>query len=436
MSKRRLVSSAMALCRRISGRRARRVYSALILLCVVLSCSLRFRSYLLTRKIQAVLAGLAQVRVDQTTESQLLKTVPYLVLDRGINRDGGVERYYFAAFSNNEEGQSLEELKGPGIGPAMPRLPAFLYRLWLAPFELSIQNKWAALSLPLKVAYVLGWRHLAFVASVRVLDGVVSGTSYRIEPDVFVGWPANYLVVVRSAHGFWITHSVPVPVASTDDESPDFRFIAGAFSSFPSANAKIGVAYTPSAPRELVSRVFQVDLSCFWGMRGCDSVRQVVPLLWAARQAVVARAAARLASQNPCSDQILTGRVRTLPDLHVVLLNVANARSVETDHEGGRAREIVIDYRLQGVIRGRPEGPWTEAHYGESVPKSLAPEWEQANPLLPLHPKPGDKFLYFIGARFESCRIVPATPSAESAVRDALPATRRKGDEVVLGGRW
>jgi hypothetical protein len=365
-----------------------------------------------------------------------LKTVPYLVLDSEIKKDGGVERHYFASVSNNEDGQKPEELKGPGMGPAMPWVPAFLYNILPPSFQLPIQNKSAALSLPLKVAYVLGWRHLAFVASISVLDGVVSSTRYAIEPDVFIGWPASYLVVARSAHGFWI-HAVPVPVASADDENPDFRFgsVAGEFSLFAGAEAKIGVAYTPSAPRELVSQVFQVDLSCFWSIRGCDSVRQVVPLLWAERQAIATRAAARLESQNPCTDQILAGRVRTLPDLHVVLLAVANAGSVETNHESGSAREIVIDYRLREVIRGRPEGPWTEAHYGEIIPKSLAPEWAQTNPLLPLHPKPDDRFLYFSGAQFESCRIVPATPLAESAVRAASPVPRRKEDEVEWGGR-
>ena len=433
-----MVSLAMALWRRISGRRARRVYAASFILCVALSCSLRFRCYLLTRKIQAVLAGLAQVRVDQTTESELLKTVPYLVpVGREIKKEAGVARHYFVAVSNNEDGQRPEELMGPGMGPAMPWVPAFLYELSPPRSQLPIQNKWAALSLPLRVAYVLGWRHLAFVASVSVLDGVVSSTGYAIEPDVFIGWPASYLVFARSTHGFWMTHAVPLPVPSADDENPDFRFgsVAGEFSFFAGADAKVGVAYTPSAPRELISQVFQVDLSCFWGIRGCDSVRQVVPLLWAARQAVVARAAARLASQNPCSDEILAGRVRTLPDLRVILLDVANSRSVETNHEAGIIREIVTDYRLREVIRGRPEGPWMEANHGENIPRSLAPEWDSANPMLPPHPKPGDRFLYFSGAQFESCRIVPATASAEAAVRAALPATKRREDEVVLGGR-
>jgi hypothetical protein len=287
------------------------------------------------------------------------------------------------------------------------------------------------MSLPFKVAYVLGWRHFMFEASVIVLDGIVSRTGYRIEPDVFQGWPASNLLSAGSVNGFWMNHALPVPVSSTDDESPDFRFgsVAGEFSFFAGADAKIGVAYTPNAPRELVSHAFQVDLSCFWDIRGCDSVRQVVPLLWADRQAINTRTAARLASQNPCPDEILSGRVRTLPDLNVALLEVAKSRSMETIREG----EIVTDYRVKEVIRGRPEGPWTAKDNRQLIPWPPAPGGALVKPMPPSHPNQGDRFLYFSGAGFDSCRLVPATPSAESAVRTAVPAPRRKEDEVELG---
>jgi hypothetical protein len=427
-----MVSLAMALWRRISGRRARRVYATSFLLCIALSGYLRCRSYLLTRRIHAILAGLAQIRVDQTTENQLLKAVPSFA----IQRSAGPERHYAVSISNNENGQDWEHLKGPGLGPAARQwVPDLLFKLWPASLEIPVQNKWAILEFPLKVAYVLGWRHLSFTAYATVLDGVVSATGYTIEPDVFIGWPASYLVVAHSVHGFWMAHAVPLPVPSADDENPDFRFgsVAGEFSFFAGADAKIGVAYTPGAPRELVSQVFQVDLSCFWSIRGCDSVRQVVPLLWADRQAIATRAAARLASQNPCSDEILAGRVRTLPDLNVALLEVAKSRSMETNREGEHVRETVTDYRVKEVIRGRPEGRWTAKDYRQLIPWPPAPGGEMMKPMPPSHPNQGDRFLYFSGAGFDSCRIVPATPSAESAVRTAVPAPRRKEDEVALG---
>jgi hypothetical protein len=140
-------------------------------------------------------------------------------------------------------------------------------------------------------------------------------------------------------------HAIKVPVPSTDDESPDFRYgpISGAWSSFPGADSTIGVVFTASAPAELVSHAFQLDLNCFWGISGCDSARQLVPLLWVDQQTIFARTAARLASRNPCPDQILAGRVRTLPDLNVALLEALNSRSVEINYEGDPTPEIVTD---------------------------------------------------------------------------------------------
>jgi hypothetical protein len=362
------------------------------------------------------------VRVDQTTEGQLLNTVPYLVRSSRDKREGtSVERFYFVRISNGERGLT------------MPWLPQFLYEIWPGRGDLPVQDKWAVLSLPLKAAYALGWRHLSFAASVMVRDGVVSRTGYEIEPDVFLGWPESYLVVVRSVHGFWAYRGLPVPVQSTDEQSPEYRFgpVAGEFSQFAGADSKIAVAYTSDAPRDLVSHVFQVDLSCFWNIRGCASVRQVVPLLWADRQVIVAATAARLNSGDPCPARILAGRVRYLPDLNIALLEVVRSRSDEVNYEGDLRREIVTDYRLKEVIRGHADGPWTGIRYREDIPFPLSPTGKIVNQMGAVEAKPGDRFLYFSGAHFDSCRIVPATPSAEPAVRTAIPATRRREDDIA-----
>jgi hypothetical protein len=200
-------------------------------------------------------------------------------------------------------------------------VPSYLYAIGPPRVgESGVEKKWDALSLPMKVAYLLGWRHLSFGASVTVLDGTVSQTWYALEPDVFFGAPASCLVEARSVHGFW--RRGRVPVQSTDDESPDYRFgfVAGQFSWLTGADSAIGVAYTLNAPRDLISHVYRVDLRCFWGIRGCDSVRQVTPLLWQDRRALALATEARLKSANPCPDQILSGRVRTLVDLDIALL--------------------------------------------------------------------------------------------------------------------
>jgi len=416
----------MLFCRLFVGHRARRVYLALFLFLFALSIGVRVRSYLLTRRIYSVLSGLDRLRVDATTEEQLLRTVPYLVREK--NTLPGTQGYYRAEISNQDDRRWLY------------RLPSFLSSLWPPHVDLPMKNKWDLMDLPTRIAYVLGWRHVSFSAYVFVLNGTVSSTGYSIEPDVLVGYPLSYFVVARSAHGFWRNRGREQPVQNTDDESPDYRFgaVAGQFSLLAGADSAIGVVYTATAPRDLVSRVYQVDLSCFWAIRGCGSVRQVTPFLWQDRRAIATATTRRVSSMagwsgsgNPCPDRILAGRVRTVLDLNVALLEVVNSRSERVNREGIVSEEIVTDYRLIEAIRGQPQGPWTNIRYRWTIPWPFSPRGETLNPMRPSYPKPGERFLYFSGASFDSCRIVPATPSAESSVRSAVPAPRRSEDDIT-----
>jgi hypothetical protein len=267
---------------------------------------------------------------------------------------------------------------------------------------------------------------------VMVLDGTVSSTAYYLEPDVFLGWPVSHSVVARSAHAFWQERREPIPVYSTDDESPDFRF--GYVPGEPSlAGLVISVDYTRQAPRKKVSHAFQVDLSCYWNLRGCESVRQVVPLLWKDRQEVVAATGARLASKDSCPDRILAARVRTLPHLNVALLEVVRTRHVELNHEGDSSRDFETDYRLKEALLGYAEGPWTGIRRRPTIPWPPAPEGKMGNPAD--FTRAGEPYLYFSGAKFDSCRIVPATPSAETAIRTSTPPPIRIEDAMTFGGR-
>ena len=69
---------AIWLWRTLTGRRARRAYLALILLVISISAAARFYAFLQTRKIQAELSGLSQVRIDQTSEVELRQVLPSL----------------------------------------------------------------------------------------------------------------------------------------------------------------------------------------------------------------------------------------------------------------------------------------------------------------------------------------------------------------------
>ncbi len=398
------------LLRMLTGRRALRLYLALPLLAVLLlTAGLRVHTYLLTRKIQAVLSGLERLRVDQTSEQELLKTVPYVVR-RSFERhtSSGTERfyYYYVRVSNEDE---ILWLSGA------LNTPPFRF-LWPWRAQDGSGEPW---TVPLRGAYWLGFRYVEFGASAYVLAGRVSSVHYVIGRDMLFGWEHDPLVSVRGAHGFWMHRVIPVPVSSADDESPQYR-VGG--------DAKLlYVAYTPDAPRELASHAFQLDLSCFWDLRRCGLVRDVAPLLWRDKQAIEARTIARLQGQaNRCPDSVLAGRVRTLPDLNVYLLEVIGSRR-------GAGDTPTPNFRLlTEVRRGSPYGPWTDILDDRffSWPADRAERLQDA---VASSLMPGDRVLAFTGARFESCRMVRDTPSAEAAVRAAVPAPRRIEDNTQPG---
>jgi hypothetical protein len=88
-----------------------------------------------------------------------------------------------------------------------------------------------------------------------------------------------------------------------------------------------------------------------------------------------------------------------------------------------------MDFRLlKEVLGDRAQGPWTDIAYERFIPSPANGTERIPNPVAPF-PKPGDRVLAFTGARFESCGIVPYTPSAEAAVRAAVPAPRRIEDD-------
>jgi len=288
------------------------------------------------------------------------------------------------------------------------------------------------MDVPHKVAYVLGWRHLSFYAAVTVLDGKVSALRYALEPDVFVGWPVSYLVVAHSEHGLWLVRGLPVPVNDADDESPQYRFgfTAGQFSML-QGTGSIGVTFKPDAVRESIPHVFQLDLSCFWGIRGCDSVLQVAPLLWKDQQAIQTAAASRLKSQDPCPDRILADRVRYLPDLIVELLEVTDSRPRGAADGRDAVGSLTAGYRLKETIWGSADRAQLWERYEASIAWA-SDSREHISPPQLRSLKAGDKVLVFSGAKFNSCRVVPATPSAEAAVRNAVPAPRRLEDDVSV----
>jgi len=104
MSFQRYFPSVVWLYRTGTGRLARRIYLVTLFLLVCATTVARVRSVLMARKFQAVFAALERVKVDQTTEAELLKIVPYMT--RGYSakrRDGSVETWYSVVISNESD---------------------------------------------------------------------------------------------------------------------------------------------------------------------------------------------------------------------------------------------------------------------------------------------------------------------------------------------
>jgi len=272
-------------------RAARYVCLSLLLAVVALAANWRIRNYILVRRISAVLAGLEKVRIDQTSEDQLLKTVPgFIPYDR--NRDGSA-RGYLVRISNEDEWfwwlwhMPLASFGAGFRGDPIPDLSP-----WSLPYSA-------------RIGYWLGLRYVKFEGWVYVQDGVVSGIGYGLSPDLLLYAHHNQGVSARSFHS--IPRWQPPAIASTDDESPDYRVYGH--------EKGLHVLYAANTAPELTSHALRLDLSCFYlSIRGCQAARDIAPQVWRDKQDIEARTAARLRnSGNACPDRILAGRMRYLP---------------------------------------------------------------------------------------------------------------------------
>src|SRR5579872_6962104 len=105
--------------RALTGSMARRVYFGLLCFLLIVAIGFRLHSFLLARKMSAVIAGLSKLQIDQTTEEDVVRAVPYLVrsnFDRDVQRsaetgnvDTGVERVYYVDLNNDANWMRVED---------------------------------------------------------------------------------------------------------------------------------------------------------------------------------------------------------------------------------------------------------------------------------------------------------------------------------------
>lgn len=382
----------------LSGRWSRRIFLAILLLLLLISTATRLQSYFITRKIEAVLHGLSELRLDETTEEQMTKMIPYL-REKDWNVGGFAYRSYYVHISNDSEG---------------------------LPWPYALTHSYELVQWLGSIGDWLGYRYIRFDAGVLVQDGKVSQADYGLANQWM--WPqapgyVGYLVTARSVHGFWLSSPFRLEISSLDDYSPRYRPTRW--------GNTLNVIYTSDAPPELTKRAFNLNLSCFWGLRRCADVADIAPEISQDVERIQKATYQQLISEK-CPNSIIEGRMRYLPDVSVLLLEVTGSRRLEINQEGGKVEDWFTDYKLKEAIRGRSFGSWKNVRFQPTIPSPSDPTRQIANQIWP-ETKIGQEVLYFGGLGFYSCRFIPATPSALYIVRNFPIPAKRPEDQIPQG---
>ena len=382
--------------RTVSGRWARRIYLGLLSLLVLISIAARLPAYLMTRKIEAVLHGLSEIRLDLTSEEQMSKMIPYLT-EKDWKVDRSSYRSYSVHISNESDG---------------------------LPWPYGITHSSALAQWLGRAGDLIGYRYISFYAGILVQDGKVSQAEYglanqwgRPQAAGYVG----YLVSARSVHGFWEPHGLQI--SSVDDYSPQYR---------PKRwRTDLAVTYTSDAPPEVTKRIFDLNLDCFYGISACADAADLAPEMSLDVERIQKATYEQLISDK-CPDSIIQGRMRYLPDVSVMLLEVSGSRRLEVNEEGGKTEDWFTDYKLKESIRGKTFGSWQNVRFQRTIPSPMDPTQQIANQIWP-ETKVGQDVLYFGGVGFYSCRFIPVTPSALDIVRSTPVPVKRPEDQIPHG---
>jgi hypothetical protein len=403
------------LWRSITGHIARRVYLAIVLVLLLATTEIRIHTYILTHRIEAVISGLSKLQIDETTEDEVLRTVPYLI--RGELRERSTPKNETA---NMDQGFERDDYVKISNQPQWMRFEVFAWQHSHTGISREDRQTGGIFTL----ADLLGYRYIAFGAHVVIFNGKVSSLSYGIADRLVFPETVGGIVLVRSGHAHWSPRRMGFEVPSLEDESPQFDVEGN--------DASVGVLFMPEASAEQRSHAFQINLSCFWRLRGCRHAREVAPLLWQDKNTIEAAALARLTSGDPCPDRILAGRFKYLWDMDAAVLESNGIKSDSVNDFGIRVDEPSINYKLIEVLRGRALLSWASTEPQATIP--YPGDYTRRLPNTGIQqPEKGTQVIAFLDQHFDSCRIVPATPSALSTARNTVPASRRAEDETTMG---
>jgi hypothetical protein len=236
----------------------RRFLFVLLLLASIIlitAASFRLQSYFFALKVQSVLSRMGQIKLDRTSQAEVLALMPELRPDTQPSFIGS--------------GQ-------PDIGCPGDACFALHTQNWpegiLAKLQVKLdyRSNWL-----FKAVYWLGHRFLLFAAYVEIRGGTVSRYEYSLGVENR-DFPASEIVEVE--------------VLGADREGfpgyfgfmRDYDEIGGFRIRVPSnrPTTSMCVGFTPDAKPEDVRNAFDVHLNCVWNAQGCSATKQLLPLLW------------------------------------------------------------------------------------------------------------------------------------------------------------
>ena len=361
----------------------RRIALYLAIFLVTVTLALRVVAGIFEYRVLAIVNGLAQVRLDQTTKAEFLKTVP---------RMGGFSWTKCSA----EECYSKEVNVWP--------LNSVYY--FLAPKMLETPYL-------RELAFWIGLRFARFSAYVEFKDGKVHCLDYTLGvANAGRLIPEMPFLIIQSARSNKNSFMPEI-----DDESPEYRVTESRNSSSGMSAIGLNVVYTPGAPATLVRNAFDLHLNCVWQLRGCTSTRQFLPSTWQYKTAMESARIARLQSADPCPDRLLPRHVRESST--ILLAEVARLLPNFNSEFLGECR--IVDYRLLQVLKGKGDRQLEHVLHPVTLSWRYS-ETKLANPAIRLLYL-GSKVLIFSdypSALASPCEIVAATPTALQTIETVL----------------
>ena len=228
----------------LTSRASRRVGLSIVLALVTLALSLRVYTAIFVYRVHTILAGMEQLKSEQTTRGEMLRLIPALRL--GVLPDD-------AKYGADER------------------------------FSVEISN-YETFFFATKVLSRLGLHAWRFRAGVDVRKEKVHGFGYSL---CLFGDSGYYEPIILRSENLLRMGDIRQGnvMEALRDESPNYQ----AWSYFKWPELELNVAFSPAASPELIHHAFDVRLGCMLAF-GCGKVRQMLPLVWDDKQRIEAAA--------------------------------------------------------------------------------------------------------------------------------------------------